>query len=62
MLSLCILYTIGLLARNTQAQTVSSTYIEPDVPTGTPISGNYGGALRPQIHFSPPQHFMNGIF
>ncbi|KAI9840259.1 MAG: hypothetical protein M1838_004142 [Thelocarpon superellum] len=23
------------------------------------IPGNYTGSLRPQIHFSPPQHFMN---
>ncbi|KZF24979.1 glycoside hydrolase family 32 protein [Xylona heveae TC161] len=29
------------------------------VPTGVPIAGNYTGALRPQIHFSPPEHFMN---
>lgn len=29
------------------------------VPTGTPIAGNYSGALRPQIHFSPPSNFMN---
>ena len=26
---------------------------------GAPIPGNYTGALRPQIHFSPPQNFMN---
>lgn len=29
------------------------------VPRGTPISGNYSGALRPQVHFSPPRNFMN---
>lgn len=28
-------------------------------PTNAPIPGNYTGALRPQIHFSPPQNFMN---
>ncbi|QDS74267.1 hypothetical protein FKW77_003232 [Venturia effusa] len=39
--------------------TVESTYVEPSVPTGTPIAGNYTGSLRPQIHFSPPQNFMN---
>jgi beta-fructofuranosidase len=31
----------------------------PAVPTGVPVSGNYTGALRPQIHFSPPSMFMN---
>lgn len=36
-----------------------STYVNPAVPTGTPVPGNYTGGLRPQIHFSPPQHFMN---
>lgn len=36
-----------------------STYVNAAVPTGTPIPGNYTGVLRPQVHFSPPQHFMN---
>lgn len=40
-------------------QTAVPTYVESSVPTGTPIPGNYTGALRPQIHFSPPQNFMN---
>ncbi|KAI1632514.1 glycosyl hydrolase [Biscogniauxia mediterranea] len=39
-----------------QGTTSSAT---PAVPTGEPIPGDYTGALRPQIHFSPPQHFMN---
>ncbi|KAI0599031.1 glycosyl hydrolase [Biscogniauxia sp. FL1348] len=39
-----------------QETTSSAT---PAVPTGEPIPGDYTGALRPQIHFSPPQHFMN---
>jgi hypothetical protein len=38
---------------------IAPTYIESTVPTGTPIPGNYTGSLRPQIHFSPPQKFMN---
>lgn len=38
---------------------IAATYIESTVPTGTPIPGNYTGSLRPQIHFSPPQNFMN---
>ena len=36
-----------------------STYTNPAVPTGTPVPGNYTGFLRPQVHFSPPQNFMN---
>ena len=31
----------------------------PPVPHGTAIPGNYTGALRPQIHYSPPVDFMN---
>ncbi len=49
---LCLLY--GLVT----SQNVS-TYANPAVPTGTPIPGNYTGSLRPQVHFSPPKHFMN---
>ncbi|KNG45989.1 glycoside hydrolase family 32 protein [Stemphylium lycopersici] len=37
----------------------SSTYSQSDVPTGTPLSGDYTGALRPQVHFSPPIGFEN---
>jgi beta-fructofuranosidase len=37
----------------------TSTYSQSDVPTGTVIPGDYDGALRPQVHFSPPQGFMN---
>ena len=47
-----------LAAGAASAQNVS-TYVNPAVPTGTPIPGNYSGDLRPQVHFSPPQHFMN---
>jgi beta-fructofuranosidase len=24
-----------------------------------PIPGSYNGTLRPQVHYSPPQYFMN---
>jgi beta-fructofuranosidase len=35
------------------------TFVNPDVPTGAPIEGDYTGPLRPQVHFSPPEFFMN---
>lgn len=38
---------------------IAPTYVESTIPTGTPVPGNYTGSLRPQIHFSPPQNFMN---
>ncbi|KAL9126152.1 MAG: hypothetical protein Q9217_004748 [Psora testacea] len=41
------------------AQSSASAYVEDGVPTGIPISGDYTGALRPQIHYSPPRGFMN---
>ena len=46
------------IASTVRAQTAASAYIEPDVPTGKPIAGDYTGALRPQIHYSPPKDFM----
>lgn len=50
---------VGLaLLSSAQAQSSSSAYVQPTVPTGKPVPGNYTGALRPQIHFSPPQWFM----
>ena len=57
------MYSSALLALlalscNVQAQTSSSVYVEPTVPTGTPIPGDYSGALRPQLHYSPPIDFM----
>lgn len=41
------------------SQTSSSAYSQSNVPTGRPLSGNYGGQYRPQVHFSPPVGFMN---
>ncbi|KAG7005833.1 invertase 2 [Physcia stellaris] len=55
-LSLLALSAIASLA---EAQSATSTYVETAVPTGTPIPGDYTGALRPQIHYSPPTNFMN---
>ena len=41
------------------ASSQTSTFSEPNVPTGTPVAGNYTGSLRPQVHYSPPINFMN---
>lgn len=47
-----------LLAAPVRAQNATSAYVDPSVPTGTPIPADYTGALRPQIHYSPPRGFM----
>lgn len=56
-------WTASLLAAIVAATCVAGqgvdTFVNPAVPTGVPVAGNYSGALRPQIHFSPPQFFMN---
>lgn len=53
------LFVLALALISTgQAQSSTSAYVQAGVPTGKPIPGNYTGALRPQIHFSPPQWFM----
>ena len=51
--------TTAPAASATSATDPSSTYSQSDVPTGTPLPGNYAGPLRPQVHFSPPIGFMN---
>ena len=58
MLSSPLLLSLLALASSVQAQSSSSVYVEPTVPTGTPIPGDYSGPLRPQIHYSPPRDFM----
>ena len=40
---------------NAQSSSTSTSV----VPTGTAIAGDYSGTYRPQIHFSPPEGFMN---
>ena len=57
MLYRSVLLAMGLAAC-AHAQDTTSTYVESGVPTGTPISGDYTGAYRPQIHYSPPKGFM----
>ena len=53
------LLTVAVAAASVNAQSATSIYVEPSVPTGTPVVGNYTGPLRPQIHFSPPINFLN---
>ncbi|TGO84132.1 hypothetical protein BPOR_0545g00040 [Botrytis porri] len=63
---------VTLLAAVSSAQETSSTSAsfstftsDSSVPTDAPLPGDYTGALRPQIHYSPPQNFMNdpnGLF
>lgn len=49
----------GLSYAQDSSSSPSATSSGVDVPTGTPIIGDYDGPYRPQIHFSPPKHFMN---
>lgn len=51
-----------LLISFVRAQSSASAYVQPTVPTGRPVTGDYSGALRPQIHYSPPAGFMVGLF
>ncbi|KAK8004559.1 VMS1-like protein [Apiospora arundinis] len=53
-----LLLSVAAFAGAAAAQGVS-TYVNPAVPTGTPIPANYTGPLRPQVHYSPPTGFMN---
>jgi beta-fructofuranosidase len=48
--------SFSLLASAQQTGNFSST---SPFPTNAPVPGNYTGGLRPQVHFSPPQGFMN---
>ena len=61
MFSYFTLLAVLVLASSATAQPSTTAYVEPTVPTGKPIAGNYGGALRPQIHFSPPKDFMVSV-
>lgn len=56
-----LLLVAALGLQYVEAQSTTTSYVEPTVPAGSPIPGNYTGALRPQLHFSPPQYFMNGM-
>ncbi|KAI9724812.1 MAG: hypothetical protein M1812_000088 [Candelaria pacifica] len=51
--------SITLGAALVACTSAQSQDFDAGVPTGVPVEGNYTGSLRPQIHFSPPQYFMN---
>lgn len=64
-LTLALLHSLSGECFAKDEATLPTAYINPDVPTGTPVFGNYDGRYRPQVHFSPPKHFMNdpnGLF
>lgn len=53
-------YVAGLsVLASAAAQQNASIYSTSPFPPDEPIPGNYTGGLRPQVHFSPPQGFMN---
>lgn len=47
--------TIAGLAYVLQSLAQSTTSSAASVPTGVPIDGDYSGAYRPRVHFSPPK-------
>ncbi|VDB84876.1 unnamed protein product [Peniophora sp. CBMAI 1063] len=59
-LSLAVAFA-GVLLGSALTQSSAIGLVERDAP----VSGNYSGPLRPQVHFSPPTNFMNdpnGLF
>lgn len=47
------------VAQNSTIQSSTSVAFDAGVPTNAPVAGDYNGAWRPQIHFSPPKDFIN---
>ena len=58
MLSSLVFAAVVAAALDSPTSTFTSTF-DSSVPNNVPVLGDYNGALRPQIHFSPPQNFMN---
>lgn len=44
---------------NSSMPSPTTSAFDSGVPTDAPVVGDYTGALRPQVHFSPPKDFMN---
>lgn len=51
-----LLFALGVVA---QVPSTTTSVFDSSVPTDNPIPGDYTGAWRPQVHFSPPTNFMN---
>jgi beta-fructofuranosidase len=51
--------SVASLAVLASAQRLTNMSDTSPFPRNAPVPGNYTGGLRPQVHFSPPQGFMN---
>lgn len=51
--------SVASLAVLASAQRLTNASDTSPFPRDSPVPGNYTGGLRPQVHFSPPQGFMN---
>jgi len=56
---LCFVALAAAQSTTNSSTSTTTSIFNQDVPTGTPVPGDYAGALRPQVHFSPPKGFMN---
>lgn len=58
-LILGIATAVAAASTNSTTAIATSTAFDSGVPTDAPVPGDYTGAWRPQIHYSPPKDFMN---
>jgi hypothetical protein len=59
MMLLGLVFAAVAAAASNATTIIATPVFDSGVPTNAPVPGNYTGALRPQIHFSPPTNFMN---
>lgn len=59
MMLFAVFFAALAVAQNSSMPTSTSTMFDAGVPTNMPVPGDYNGAWRPQVHFSPPKDFMN---
>ena len=59
MMLLAFVFAVVAAAASNSSTLSATPVFDSGVPTNAPIPGDYTGALRPQIHFSPPRNFMN---